>query len=1136
MRKPVLDALKLYRWMQTARVIDEIERELIARGEAFFHVSASGHESSAAIAQYLQSDDYLHCHYRDKALLLARGIPVVEFFDSLLCNASSHSSGRQMSAHLSAPALNVLSIVGPIGNNALQAVGVAHQIKDLPTRPIVLCTLGDGTTQQGEVLEAIAESVRSQLPILFLIENNRYSISTRTEGKTFFSTPTGDAKSFYGLHIQRVDGSDPIACDHGLELMVRTVRENRCPILGLMCVERLSDHTNADDETVYRDRDEITRVRATHDPVKRLQGLLVADGIEERTIESLNNLIFKEVRTAANFALAQASPRASCVAELPIPTAFTDPNKEYRGNETGEQLVMRRALREVLHALLEADSRVVLYGQDIEDPKGDVFGVARGLSTLFPGRVINSPLSESTIVGTSIGRALAGGRPIAFIQFADFLPLAFNQLVTELGTLVWRTNGKWKAPVIVLAACGGYLPGLGPFHASTFESIIAHIPGLDVAMPSTAGDAVGILNAASRSGRPTVVLYPKALLNAPTRSTSIDVARHFVPIGVARICRAGSDITLVGWGNTVPLCERVALTLTTAGINSEVIDLRWLSPWDRKTVCASARKTKRVVVAHEDNVTAGFGAEVLAVITETVEERILCRRVARPDTYVPCHFGNQLEILPSYRRILAAAADLCDLDLVWDDPTESNDERRVVTTIGSSPADQLVQVVEILVNVGDKVTTGQSIASLEADKAVVELASPMDGIVEFIHLKLGDRVAVQTPLMTLRATSHIVDRPKQEETSVAHLTRRIIQKHVLRTSPRHDVMIVAIAAIRGRARLHNTEVAHNLQISNSRQFDAEAILERTGIETRLVADKKQDAINMAEEAAVAALAQAGIQANELNLIICSTTTPTMVSPSMACQVLQRLAPTLDMAAYDLQAACCGYLYALASAWDYLQGCPNGKVLILTTETMRRIIDVHDPDTSPIFGDAATATILSTMALPHAGLGLRRRPVLSAHGESGSTLRVPLPQPGAYVHMDGKKIFSEAVRRMHSMLGKACTQSGLTITDLDLIVPHQANGRIIEAMRKRLNLPPDRVWNEIRLQGNTSSSSIPLALTSILQNSSWPKRIGICAFGAGYTFGGAILERISGQPSVEEANSAQYLAGPQDRAAAEQMNG
>jgi 2-oxoisovalerate dehydrogenase E1 component len=1102
---PVDAALQLYRWIRTARSIDELERELVARGEAFFHVSGAGHEATAVLAQMLTPEDYLHCHYRDKALLLARGISIIEFFNSLLCNGSSHSLGRQMSAHLSAPTMNVLSLAAPVGNNALQAVGIAHQIKTYNNQPIAVCCIGDGATQQGEVLEAIAESVRWQLPLMFLIEDNNYSISTTTKQRTFYSTPEGELNSFYALPIHRVDGTNVAECREKLGLLAKEVRTLRHPALCVMRVERLSAHTNADDESVYRDREELDRVRATADPLAKLRIVLIAEGASESEIDALDDMIDMEVRGAADAALDQSPPVANTDAKLPISTVLTDRKREYRGTEGGNLVTMGSAIREVLRSTMNADPRVTLYGQDIEDPKGDVFGVTRGLSTSFPDRVNNSPLSESTIIGTSIGRALAGGRPVAFLQFADFLPLAFNQLASELGSLAWRTNGGWRAPVIVMVACGGYRPGLGPFHAGSFESVIAHVPGIDVALPSTATDAAGILNAAFQSERPTVLFYPKALLNDPARATSSDVAQQFVPIGVGRIVCSGSDLTIVAWGNTVPLCEKVAATLLKGEVTAEVIDLRWLSPWDTEMVCASASKTGRLLVVHEDNITAGFGAEIIAAVNEAVPRRVECRRVARPDTYIPCHFPNQLEVLPSLQSILTTAAVMCDLDLTWEESPPPDVRRQILPVIGSSPADQAVEVVELNVKIGDTVVAGQIIATLEADKAAVELAAPIEGVVESIHLSVGDKACVDAPFITLRVAPRGQRQLMHGDRVIAHLKGRTGKSLMPNATARCcDVFLTAVRAVRGLARLPNTELANRMAFRGSEEGDD--IFDRTGIETRLVADQSQDAVTMATEAAAGVLSEVEMEPHELSLVICCTTTPLMISPSTACQVLHRLAPAVEVAAYDLQAACSGYLYALAGAWDYLQTFPDTTVLILTTETMRQIVDIHDPDTSPIFADAATATLLTTENGRFPGLAVLRRPVLSARGEGGTSLRVPLPGPGAFVHMDGKKIFAEAVRRMPGMLAQACAQSRLTVDHLDLIVPHQANGRILEALRTRLKVPPHRLWNEIRLQGNTSSSSIPLALTTVLYREKAAKRIGLCAFGAGYTFGAAILDR------------------------------
>lgn len=1100
------EALQLYRWMRTARRIDDMEREFVARGEAFFQVSGAGHEASAALALVLKPEDYLHCHYRDKALMLARGIPMLEFFDSLLCTGASHSAGRQMSAHLSAPALKILSVVGPVGNSALQAAGIAQQIKDQPSRPIVLCSLGDGMTQQGEVMESIAEVVRSTLPVLFLIEDNHFSISTPTGGKTFFSLPDGDAKSFYGLAVHRVDGTDPVACLSTFRTLVKDMRKSRAPVLCVMQVERLTSHTNADDDTVYRDPEEVQRLRETADPIAKLREHLRASGCAEGGLTVLDQQIRAEVRAAAEKALDHPAPSAESTAKAAVPSKLTNRHLEYRGSTHPEPITMAEALRETLRSQMTTDERVTLYGEDIEDPKGDVFGVTRGLTAAFPGRVRNSPLSESTIVGTSIGRAFAGGRPVAFLQFADFLPLAFNQLAMELASVHWRTQGSWPAPVILMVTCGAYRPGLGPFHAHSFESIVAHLPGIDVVVSSTAADAAGMLNAAFASQRPTIIFYPKALLSDRSRATSPDVGKQFIPIGAARVVRTGQELTLVGWGNTVPICEKVAATLESAGVSAEVIDLRWISPWDRETVCESVRKTRRLLVVHEDNLSVGFGAEILAALSESVEGLLKCRRVARPDTFIPCHFGNQLDLLPSYQTVLAAAAEMIDLDLSWTLPAPPDAGRQVVTAIGSSPSDQNVDVVEISVRVGDAVKAGQTIASLEADKAIVDLASPADGIVEAIHLQVGDKAPVDAPLMTLLVARGRPRQPNSEVHGVARLARRV-SKRALGSGPpsRTNVMLTGLAACRGRAKLDNQELALRFPALAASNGGGDGIFERTGIESRLVADPDQDAVTMAMEAANAALKEAGVEARDLSLVICSTSTPVMISPSTACQVLHSLAPGSDIPAYDLQAACSGYLYALANAWDFVQQRPTATVLVLTTETMRRIVDIDDPGTSTIFADAATATIISSGLTRGPALASLQRPVLGARGENGKTLRVPFPGTGAHVHMDGGRIFVEAIRSMAEMLSQACSQSGISLHDLDLVVPHQANGRIIEALRTRLSLAESQVWNEIRFQGNTSSSSIPLALDTVLRHDVSTQRIGLCAFGAGYTFGGAILE-------------------------------
>jgi len=1100
------DWISLYRHMQLARCIDGAEKDLVARGEAFFQLCGSGHEASATLATFLSEDDYLHCHYRDKALLLARGVPVVDFLHSVLCNAASHSAGRQMSPFLSVPSLHVLPMVVPVGNHALQAVGVAQAIRDLPSRPIVLCGMGDGTTQQGEVFEAIAEAVRSSLPVLFVIQDNKYAISTRTRGKTFFSLPEAAVHQFYGLDITWMDGSDVLACSRQFGAVVAQMRVRRAPAICVLQTERLTDHTNADDEKIYRGGAELSE-RHQADPIANLRRWLLEQGCSESDLSAIDHELVQQVEQAVDLALATPAPPTETGSKKLLRDSLTRADVEYRG-EGGSVYTLSEAMRESLRAQLAGDARVTLYGQDIEDPKGDVFGTTRGLSTAFGGRVVNSPLSESTIVGASIGRAMAGGRPVAFLQFADFLPLAFNQIVSELATIHWRTNGGWQAPVLLLVSCGGYRPGLGPFHAQTFDSTLAHIPGLDVAVVSTAADAAGVINVALAGGRPTVLLYPKALLSDRSRMTSSDVHRQLVPVGRARISQQGTDLTLVGWGNTAPLTERVADALSTAGVSCDVMDLRWLSPWDKTAVSESVRKTRRLLVVHEDNLSGGFAGEILAAVAQEVGCQVAMRRVSRLDTFAPYHFGNQLEVFPSLKSALSAAADMLDLELSWVWPPAPKEDQLIVTAHGSSPSDQMVEVVSLDVKVGDVVRAGQIIASLEADKAVVDVSVPSDGTVEAVHLRVGDSTSVDSPLVTLHVTKARNRQPTTERPGQPLLRRRpqvaVSSLPVQCQGAVQTVVIAGICTCPGALRLSNDELGPRFPQLGG----AAGIFERTGIEERFMADSSQNSVSMAVAAAQKLLADTHTPSEQLGLIICSTTTPVSIAPSLACSVLHQIAPGIEVPAYDVLAACSGYLYALSNAWDFLQTHPNAKVLVLTAETMRRMTDPDDPNTSPIFGDAATATLVTTAAIAPSYLAVLNQPVLGALGESGASLHVPLTAPHPPISMDGRHVFSEATRKMEAILKQACAQSGLTVDQLDLIVPHQANGRIIEAMRNRLGLPKGRVLDTIKHQGNTSSSSIALALESVFKSEiAQAQTIGLCAFGAGFTFAGAILKRV-----------------------------
>ncbi len=1094
--------LDLFRTLVTARAIDRKSDELVRQGYGFFHVSGAGHEATAALARHLTDEDYLHLHYRDKALMLRRGLTVRQFFLSLLCKQDSHSAGRQMPAHFSDAQLRILSLVGPVGNNALQAVGVAAAIQDRGEQALVICAVGDGTTQQGEFLEAVAEAARQRAAVLFLIEDNGFAISTRTRGRTFFSRD--GSRELFGVPIRRIDGTDVVACDRAFASAVGDIRSGDGPQIVVMHVSRLSDHTNADDQERYRDLEEVATDLATHDPTFLLQDRLLREGVELDRLKQLCEEIAEQIEVEALRALEGLDPTPEPAAKAPFPDNFHEMS-EYRGH--GDATVtMRDALNRVLHQRLASDPHVVLFGEDVEDPKGDVFGVTRNLSTAFPGRVKNSPLSESTIVGTSVGRALAGQRPVAFLQFADFLPLAWNQIISEMGSMYWRTRGDWQCAIIVMITCGGYRPGLGPFHAQSLESVAAHTPGVDVVMPSTAGDAAGLLNAAFESNRPTLFFYPKSCLNVAELGTSADMQLHFVPLGCARHWKRGNELTIVSWGNPLMQCRRAAERLEDEGVGVDLIDLRSLSPWDASAVIDSCERTGRLLVVHEDNLTCGFGAEVAATVAERAAVPVRIRRVARPDTFIPCHFGNQLGILPSARSILVAGAGLLDLDLQWIDRNESDSGDFIVEAIGSGPSDDEVIIVKIHVAPGQKVSKGMLLAEVESTKSIVEIAATANGTVIEILQEEDAVVPVGTPLIVIRPDRQLSFRKPVTQETMPECRLVIRPKHADSAAkqalqPQQTVVLCGIAEQLGSRIITNAEL-----LGAFPGWTEEDVVKRTGVRSRRWVGDREDLLTLAVEASRRVLQDHHFDIEDVGLAIVATTTPDRATPSLACRILAQLQSTgteLQVPAMDINAACSGYLYALQIAWDHVQAQPKSAVLVVTAEVLSPLIDPHDADTVFLFGDAATATLLAGARKESRSSGPLQlsRPVLDGEPESGDSLSVPLCGPTSFISMDGQTVFRKAVLCMTRVMNEACRRERLRSNELECIIPHQANLRILQAIAKRMDAP---VFKYLEHVGNTSSCTIPLALQRFLSEDRRQRQpIGLCAFGGGFTSAAAI---------------------------------
>jgi 2-oxoisovalerate dehydrogenase E1 component len=684
--------------------------------------------------------------------------------------------------------------------------------------------------------------------------------------------------------------------------------------------------------------------------------------------------------------------------------------------------------------------------------------------------------------------------------------------------MFWRTGGRWEAPVIIMASCGAYRPGLGPFHAESLESVMAHIPGIDVVMPSNAGDAAGLLNAAFDSGRPTVFFYPKNCLYDRRKMTSDDVSGHLVPIGKANIVHPGKDITLVGWGNMIALCERVLREMEREGISVELIDLRSLSPWDEHTVLHSVQKTGKLLVVQEENRTCGFGGEILATVSERATGPATVRRLTRPDTYLPYHFSNQLALLPSFKSIIATIADMCGYEAIWESSEQPPNELLTINAAGLNPSDESVNILEWHIQVGSCITEGERLAEFETDKTVFEFESPVNGRIVELLASAGSTIRVGEPLMRVEPShakeirSHSSDPDEglrvtlQTQSHEAAPVSSFSQSLPSLQRGTYIAGLSAIATAKGGRLVSNQELVQRFPERTARE-----IFDLTGIQTRCWVDAHESALSLAISAIQSVFVKEDLTMREIDVMICSTGTPQFTTPSMACLLLSHFShqqkQEVLIPAYDISAACSGFLYALQAAYDFLHARPKAAVLIVTAETLSQKLDRSDFSTAPLFGDAASATVVYGAEHPQAIKTKLSRPVLSAKGDKGRNLTVPAGNNGQYVSMSGQRVFVEAVRKMKFILESACREGGMKLSDLDLIVPHQANQRILEALQRRLDVTPERVYRNIRHTGNTSSSSIPLCLETLLEERTQGERIGLCAFGGGFTFGGAILEIV-----------------------------
>jgi 2-oxoisovalerate dehydrogenase E1 component len=658
--------LSLYEKMLRSYYVEEQCRLFVRAGKCSFYASARGHEKVQIAMSMLLSPgkDWFYPYYREKALMVGLGMPLHDLFQGMLSREGDpNSKGRNMSEHFSSRGLRVVSPTACTGTQFLIAVGTAKGIKAEGKDEIVYVSGGEGSTSEGEYFEALNKAQHDLLPVLFLIQNNGYAISVPQEQQTH-SEIYQVARGF-GMKSVRVDGTRFTDMYNTLKPLVRDMRRGAGPLLVEAMVVRLDSHSSSDDQTKYRDAQNMEEARRK-DPIQHTEMRVREMGLlTDKEIEEWRGRAKEEVEAAARAVDALPyPPEESAAADIYAPgPAVTEEGP--LSNLSDKPVTMVEAINHGLKEEMERNPKIVMWGEDIQDPKGGVFGVTRGLTEAFPGRVENSPLAEATIVGLAQGIAIAGFKPVVEIQFSDYSFPGFMQMRNEIPTLRWRSGGVWACPMVVRIAAGGYIRG-GPFHSQSPETLYAHTPGWYVAYPSNAADAKGLVKTACRMEDPVIFFEHKGLYRQVYTKTPEPGPDYLVPFGRARVHRPGDDLTVVAWGRTVHMAQQALGQIAAAGGGGEpsveILDLRTIVPLDVEAIVASARRTGRVLVAHEAPLFAGIGAEIAARIADAAFESLDApvRRVAALDSFVPFAPNLEAAVLPSVERIAAAIKEILE--------------------------------------------------------------------------------------------------------------------------------------------------------------------------------------------------------------------------------------------------------------------------------------------------------------------------------------------------------------------------------------------------------------------------------------------------------------------------------------------
>ncbi|MCC7498901.1 MAG: dehydrogenase [Bryobacterales bacterium] len=651
--------LELYRKMLTVFFVEERMRVFVKQGKCSFNASTRGHEKAqVGMTMLLRPGfDWFFPYYRSKALAIALGVPLKNIFLGMLSREGDpNSNGRNMAEHFSSRELNLVSQTAVTATQYLNAVGVARALQVQGEGRLVHVASGEGATSEGEFFEALNWAGREKLPMIFLVQNNGYAISVPKHTQT--GAEIHHIAQGFGVRSFHLDGTWFEAMYQQLPPAIEGVRRGEGPILFEADVVRLDPHSSSDDHRKYRSPEELAAA-AERDPVILTENYLLHHKVlTKEEIDAFRASIKAEVDQAAAEADSYPQPSTTNLLAHIYSDAPQPPLVQPR-YIAEKPITMLDAINHALREEMERNPKIFMWGEDIADPKGGVFGVTRGLTNAFPERVFNSPLAEASIAGVAAGMAIAGYKPIVEIQFADYTWPAFLQMRNEIPTVRWRSQNVWQCPMVVRIACGGYIKG-GPWHSACIEGVFAHIPGWRVVFPSCAEDAKGLLKTAARSEDPVLFLEHKGLYRKPQAQSPEPDADYLIPFGKGRIVKEGTELTIVTWGYTVHLAVDAARQLEAEGYSVEVIDLRTIAPFDEELITRSVRKTSRVLVAYEDSLTMGFGAEIAARIAQDcfTDLDAPVRRIAAEDCFVPTAPNLELTVLPSAAGIREAAAEL----------------------------------------------------------------------------------------------------------------------------------------------------------------------------------------------------------------------------------------------------------------------------------------------------------------------------------------------------------------------------------------------------------------------------------------------------------------------------------------------